>query len=596
MLLGAWGVRAGELLERAAEQDATTIHRVDALAMPGPPDLTRGTWQCWLFGAPQARGGLAARFSATADEPLAVSFGRALEHMGETACELLIGRFVVVALDRDRGRCSVMRDQLGAQPLLYTRAADGIVFAEHERDLLELLPSACTPDRLSLLQWIGNGLTPRGRTLYHGMNRLPAGHRLSLHETGTHVERWWRLRYEEAEAGSPDELAERVRDASFAAIERAAAGSERPAVKLSGGLDSACVAAGLAANGFADGRALALGGSFPGYQSTDESELIKATAHHTRLPLELIPFDPHSSMLAPAIAHIERWRVPPATPNLFLWQPLTARARELGVDLMLDGEGGDELFAAAPMLIADELRGGRLRAAWSLAGRVPGVGPSPGMRMRLRELRRSGLGSLIPPAVRRCRRALTSTSSPTSIIRPADAQALARLHIPAHQHDGPLWWQALARSVTDVRDLLDLGGHFRRTSTDDGLDRGHPLLYDLPLIETVLRIPPRAQFDPVRDRPVLRDALNGLIPEAVRSRYVKSHFTPLVLAGIRASETQLIDPLRRSDAPIRAYVAQEALDRKLAVAAGARPMLGAASMWRIGIANRWLSAGADEGA
>ena len=42
----------------------------------------------------------------------------------------------------------------------------------------------------------------------------------------------------------------------------------------------------------------------------------------------------------------------------------------------------------------------------------------------------------------------------------------------------------------------------------------HPLLHDLQLIETVLRLPPRAQFDAIRDRPLLREALNGLIPEA----------------------------------------------------------------------------------
>ena len=61
-------------------------------------------------------------------------------------------------------------------------------------------------------------------------------------------------------------------------------------------------------------------------------------------------------MLAPALEHIDRWSLPPVTPNLFVWRPVMARARELGVDVMLDGEGGDELFGFAPYLIADMLR------------------------------------------------------------------------------------------------------------------------------------------------------------------------------------------------------------------------------------------------
>ncbi len=323
--------------------------------------------------------------------------------------------------------------------------------------------------------------------------------------------------------------AERLRDAVFAAIERATAGARRPAVKLSGGLDSACVAAGLVANGFAAGRALALGGSFATHPVADESELIEATARHVALPLELVAFDPTGSMLAPALAHIARWRLPPATPNLFLWQPVTARARELGVDVMLDGEGGDELFGVASYLIADMLRAGRLPTAWSLAGRIPGMGLYPSRRVQLRVLRHYGLCPLVPAPVRRRREARTArTATSNAIVRRADAQALAELRSSAERdrRDGPSWWRFQAESLIDMRDLLDMGSHFRREAVDENIDLRHPLLYDLRLIEVALRIPPRTQFDPIRDRPLLREALTGLIPETVRTRHVKSHFTP----------------------------------------------------------------------
>jgi asparagine synthase (glutamine-hydrolysing) len=419
---------------------------------------------------------------------------------------------------------------------------------------------------------------------------------LVLGETFERVERWWYLRYAGTENGSAAALAERLRERTFAAIRRATASSERPAVKLSGGLDSACVAAGLAANGFADGRALAIGGAFTDYPVTDESELIEATARHAQLPLELIPFDSDSSMFAPAVEHIARWRLPPASPNLFLWRPVMARARELGVDLMLDGEGGDELFGLAMYLISDRLRAGRLRSAWSLAGGIPGIGLNPGRRIRLWVLRQYGLSPLLPTAVKDRRERRAGLAPSDSLIPPADARALIDLHAANKEdrRDGPSWWRFQAETLIDMRDLLDMGGHFRREAEEEAIAWRHPLLFDLQLIEAALRLPPEAQFDPVRDRPLLRDALAGLIPEAVRTRNVKSHFTPLVLAGIRGDEVELIEPLRRTDAPIRDYVRAAALDRKICVAPDDRSMLSASPLWRVAIANRWLVSQAGE--
>ncbi len=598
MLAGAWGARAGELLERAGERRGVPVHRVDELTMTVPPQHVAERWCCWLFGQPEDRGALAARFGLQASGDLPAAFAAALNELGQAACELLCGRFVVVALERERGRCSVTRDQLGAQPLVHTRVGDGVLFAEHECELLDLLPQTPGPDRLALLQWIENGLSVCGRTLYEGVQRLAAGHRLVLEQRSVRVERWWNIYYQGVEQGSTRALGEQLRDEAFAAIGRASAGAEHPAVKLSGGLDSACVAAGLAANGFADGRGLAIGGMFSSDRDADESALIDATARHTHLPLEAVAFDPASSMLAPALAHIARWRLPPATPNLFLWQPVIARARELGVDRMLDGEGGDELFGLAPYLIADMVRAGRLATAWSLSGRIPGIGIDPSAQLRLRVLRHYGLSPLLPTAVRRRRQAgARRSASENAIVAPADAQALAELQIvdERDRREGPSWWRLQAESLIDMRDRLDMGAHFRREAADAEIDVRHPLLYDIRPVEAALRMPPRAQFDPVRDRPLLRDALSGLIPEAVRTRHQKSHFSALLRARIRADEAGLIEPLRRSDAPVRSYVATGALDRRIEAQPDRRSLLGAGTLWRVAIADRWLASQQGEG-
>jgi asparagine synthase (glutamine-hydrolysing) len=590
MLLGAWGTRAGELLPEAG-------HREGRLAMPSAPHGAHGTWRCWLFGEPLADTTLRAR---SADGPvvpdggnvdLASALAQALEDRGEGALGLLWGRFAAVLYDRARDCCWVARDQMGAQPVVYARVADGALFAEHERELLDTLPRTPAPDRLALLGWVENGMPPAPRTLYAGIERIPAGGRLTLGERVA-VERWWQPRFQGVERGTPSELGERLRDAAFAAVARAAAGARRPAVKLSGGLDSSCVAAGLAADGPAARGAMALGGTFAAYAEADERELIEATAHQTGLALELIAYESEHSMLAPALAHIDRWRLPPGSPTLFLWQPLFARARSLGVDVLLDGEGGDEVFGFAAYLIADRLRRGRLADAWSLTAQIPGIGSHPDPRVRLRVLRHYGVRPLVPTPVRRRRQARANADAARdALIGLADRASLSELREAGEQRrHGPLWWQKQVHTLIDMRDQLDMAGHFRREAIDAKMIVRHPLLYDLQLVETALRVAPETQFDAERSRPLLRDALRGLIPEQVRTRHAKSHFTDLVLAGMRTEETQLIEPLRHADAPLRAYVGAAALERWLALAPADRPLLGAGMLWRLAIANRWLLA------
>jgi hypothetical protein len=589
----AWGERAVELLERGAARDGGTPERAGPLEVLGAEGTTHGSFSCWISGCLTNARELSERFDLPpATEPAAL-IARAYARLGAGACELLRGTFVVVALDRERETAMVIRDQLGGRPLVYARVGDGVLFAEHERAIVELLPSTPGADRLALARWIELGSVPPGRTLFEGIERIPPAHRALLSADAVAIEPYWRPRYEGVAAGSRQEIAERLRSAAFAAVARAAQGARQPAVSLSGGLDSACVAAGLAAQKGSASGALALAGVFPAHPETDERELIEATAGYTHLPVELIPFDDRTSILAPALEHIDRWSVPPATPNLFVWKPLMARARELGVDAMLDGEGGDELFAFAPHLIADMLRTGRALAAWRLSRRIPEIGTDADLRMRLRILRVYGVSRLVPPAVKR-RRRRTAERPEGSLLLPADASALLELGEDddprARGLDGPLWWRGLAGGLTEGGETLGVSSQLRRGAIDERIDRRHPFLFDLNLLHTVLANPPRMQFDPIRDRALLRDGLAGQIPEAVRTRHAKSYFTDLLAAGLATDGPLLADGPARRDAPVRAFVRAEPLEALLRECANPRNSRAARRLWHAGLADVWLRA------
>lgn len=598
-LWGARGERAGPLVVSGAEG------AIDA----------GGRWQCWISGRLTNARELRERFGLPPDADPPALLARVYARVGSHACELLRGTFVVVAFDRERSTATIVRDHLGGCPLVYVRVGGGALFAEHERALVELLPSTPAPDRLSLTRWIERGSTPPHRTLFEGIRRIPPAHRVELSTGALAIAPYWRPRYEGLATGSRAALAERLREAAFAAVARAADGAQRPAVRLSGGLDSACVAAGLAARwssasggatahaasagggstarGASAGGAVALAAVFPNHPTTDERELIEATARHTELSVELVPFDDRASILAPALDHIARWSLPPVTPNMFVWRPLMASARELGVDAMLDGEGGDELFGWAPHLFADLLRRGRLLAAWRLTRRIPEVGADADMRLRLRAIRKYGVSPLVPPAVKRGRRRRRAAGDPLSLLAAADVAALAAAEQEEGEGglarlDGPLWWRALATELTGAGETLGVSGHLRRESSDERIDRRHPFLFDLELLQTALADPPELQFDPARDRALLRDGLLGHIPEAVRTRHAKSFFTDLLSAGLTADGALLAAGPTEADAPVRAFVRSQPLEALLGQAADPRGPRAARRLWQAGLADVWL--------
>jgi asparagine synthase (glutamine-hydrolysing) len=518
---------------------------------------------------------------------------RLFAQLGADACSHLRGSFLVVTFAE--GRATVARDQLGGRPLVYARVTDGVVFAEHVRDLLDLMDSAPHPDRISVARWIGTGLLPPGRSLYEGVSRLGPAHRLLLSRGGVEVERYWRPRFEGTLAGSRSAVAEHVRDEAFAAVARASEGTANPALRLSGGLDSSCVAAGLAAHFEDPQQAIALGAVFPEHPGTDESELIQATARHTGLRLRQVVFDDRRSILAAALEHMARWRVPVATPNLFVWKPVMAIAREMGIELMLDGEGGDELFRLAPSLIADRLRRGRIPSAWALTAEIPGIGTHPERAIRMRALRVFGLGPLIPSRARRWRRRRAALRSRDPLLHDAEALALCELDDPSRGRDldGPLWWQALAGTLIDGDSALDVSAHMRREAHEEQIDRRHPFLHDLELVRAMLSVPPQMQFDALRDRVLLREGLSGYVPEAVLRRDWKSTFTPVMLAGLARDRAAIVAQLAQPHAPVREYVRGEGLDSLLELS----PENPAASgrLWRAGMIDSWLRLSEEPG-
>jgi asparagine synthase (glutamine-hydrolysing) len=549
---------------------------------------------CVLGGRPTGLDALAGSLGVagrSAEDVLAAAYRR----FGESVLERLGGEYAVLLWDRPARRGLLARDRLGACPLFLRSEGGRLYFAAEVRDLLALLPSRPVPDATAVVHWLV-GASPRGaRTLYDGVRTLEPGVCIRLRGDGWEELRTWEPRYEGTLDLPRDELVDLVRAEVCGAVRRGREAAGADGILVSGGLDSAAVA-GLAV---ADPRAPrapagAYSAVFPRHPTTDESPLIDALTQALGLRSVRIAVL-GGSMVAGALEYLRQWQLPLMDHNNLFMQPLLRRAAADGVSVMLDGEGGDEVFGAARGLIADHVRRGRLDEAVALTARLPGAGHRPPLRPLVRLLLVHGVRGALPAGLHQgLRRARGPQRFAPSWFTPASARLLfagdgawgwKRLR-------GPRWWAQLAHALTIGVAARGVHDHARRRAQMAGLEARHPLL-DPQLIDAVLRLPPALSFDPHRSRPLLRAALAGLVPEEVRLRPGKSYFDApfqdaMAGADLGAVRRVLVDP----GAELGAYVDLEAVRRDLLdVAPSAHPLgarYWAASAWRMVTAECWL--------
>jgi asparagine synthase (glutamine-hydrolysing) len=583
------GFRAG-LAERSAAALSVTVDGPQPPAAPGsePLCLLVGS----LFNLDQI-GDLLGVGHPTPDRVLAVAY----ERWGEEMVARLRGNFTLLVHDRARDRLLLACDQLGAGSLFFHSTGSRLRFATEIGDLLERLPTRPPPDEASLIRWLADTCIPEGRTLYRGVSRLRAGSLLAMDRGGIEIRRYWSPSFGGSARLSRAEGAEAAREALDAAVRRHVPADARCGVLLSGGLDSSTVAA-LAHRRLSGPGPHAYSAVFPEHPSIDESNLIDDAA--ADLSLDRTRVEVHGgSMIRGALEYMQRWDVPLQAPNHFLWQPLLQRAADEGTELLLDGEGGDELWRFSPYLLADRIGSGRLLSAARLGREMLGFDQYRGWDSLRPYLRQYGAKGAIPAGIHGAVRHL---HSPQRYAPNWFTEGSARTLVDGYdpwawkRHDGPRWWAFMADLLTGTRERLGVGEYLRRRATMAGLGDRHPLI-DVDLVEFALGLPPTLAVDPRLERPLLRDATAGLIPDSIRLRAQKSYFTALFHDCLAGRDLELIRTLLTGRTEVAAYVRPEVVRRELLAdppAGGRRDRSWPWSVWRLITAECWLRSQRDD--
>jgi asparagine synthase (glutamine-hydrolysing) len=594
---------SGELSDPARLAGALAPHRATVLdqaplrvAFTGPPSSLSAPL-CLLDGFLDNAAEIADGLDLAPDTAPEVLLGLGWRRWGGGLLPRMRGEFALLLWDREQCEGLMARDQLGVRSIFLHGTGGRLSFATEIRHLLALLPQRPAPDPVSLAHWITMGHRPGPETLYASVRRLGPGSMLRLQRSGIREETYWAPRFVEPSTESTDQVVARTRAAMELAVRRKIAPDGITAVVMSGGLDSASVAA--VASTVAPGQVSACSAVFPEHPAVDESALIEELRGSLHLGGATAEVGA-GGLLSSALESLEAWGLPLLSWGDFWALPLLRAAAAEGVTVTMGGDGGDELFGARAHLLADRLRGGHPLQALQLARELPGAGDRPARRDVARMFADFGLLGALPYRLHDlARRSVRREEGPTWL-RPAALRDLRSSEDPLawKRMDGPRWWAEIAHGVTQGIEQIGVFEHQRRRAASAGLEARHPL-FDLDLLELCLRNPPLSSFDRYRSRPTLRAAMSGLLPDSVRLRPQKALFDSVLVDCLTGRDGELVQGLLcAAGAELGAYIDRDGLEQTVfgtAVDAPRYSFRWMWQLWRLTTAECWLRAEADRG-
>ncbi len=329
------------------------------------------------------------RFSTSGDTEV---LAHLYEEHGERYAERLRGMFAVALWDSERRRLVLARDPYGIKPLYYREVEGELAFASE----LRALPRG-EIDLDALEAFLAFNSVPAPLTIFREVRKLPPGHVLVWEDGRSELKRYARpapvaasrVRDDE-EAELVEELRARLRDSV-----RAHLVSDVPVgVLLSGGIDSAALAALAAEESSEPLRTFSIGFEERSFDELGDARLVaeRYGTEHRELVLR-----PDAALLLPALADAfdEPFADSSALPT-YLVSELAAK----DVKVALSGEGGDELFGGYYTYAADLLAqrvGWTARLLRPLVERLPSSGAKASFDYRAKRFVRA---AHLPPLER----------------------------------------------------------------------------------------------------------------------------------------------------------------------------------------------------
>ncbi|MEU3264722.1 asparagine synthase-related protein [Streptomyces bacillaris] len=395
------------------------------------------------------------------------------------------------------------------------------------------------------------------RALWRGVHETGAGYGLALPVAapgtaaapGPREYRWWEPPPPEL---SLAEGARRVGEAVAASVRAHVGGLDRISCELSGGLDSTALTFAARATGRAELSLLTVAAR--DRYSEDEMWARRAVeaahgptdalAHHI-IPADQAPYFYADLAATSAELNDEPLPVAPGRARAHL---LLSRAHATGSRYHLTGYGGDELFLGLPHAYQDLFHGNPLTAWNHLSGLRHQLG-WPLLPTLKALLNRSAFPQWLAGAVTTEPQPVTRTPllswGVRQSLRPwftdhARTLITEEFRTAAERAEPIDRWRGRHVDIDAVR----MGARHFQAMEDIGMTIGLPVaapFYDDRVLEATLAVRLPERISPWRYKPLLVEAMRGVVPDALLARTTKDHMSSDEHQGLREHAPELVD-------------------------------------------------------
>jgi asparagine synthase (glutamine-hydrolysing) len=266
------------------------------------------------------------------------------EEHGEGFVSYLRGMFAIALWDSRRQRLVLARDRMGEKPLYYREGDNKLVFASEMKSLLAAGHVPFKLDPVSVNLYFHYNFIPEPATALENVRKLDAGHMLTMEVKPWRIteRQYWRMDEALPLWGKASDLIRQELERVSELVIR----SDVPVgVALSGGVDSSAVAA-LAAKKY-PGKLHAFCVGYPDSLDNDERADARRFADYLGIPFheQEINADEMVDSFPELVFNTDD---PVADYSGYSYFAVMRMARQAGVPVVLQGQGGDELFMAYP--------------------------------------------------------------------------------------------------------------------------------------------------------------------------------------------------------------------------------------------------------
>jgi asparagine synthase (glutamine-hydrolysing) len=457
--------------------------------------------------------------------------------------EKLLGEFAFALFDPRQESLFLARDALGVRPLTYCRIGETVLVASEIKALLEHPAVSATPNADALADFIFDHVHDLEATFFAGVLNLPPAHAALVTRQGVRTWRYWDFDpATRTDLSSFEEYAECFVGLLRAATLRRMRSAHPVSISVSGGLDSSSILS-LAAEMSEQGqvaRPVAVAYMPPGGSDADESEFLADIEAFTGIQIERLPMAQGIlDRCEEGIWHLEvpwldgQWNT---TVEFMGW------LGQAGVRVMMTGNWADELLFPQAYLV-DLFR----RMRWRQ------------ISAHLREF-----GPWMTDADERffCRRFwmdLVKFHLPGPLL-PLAHRSRVKRGVPWFARD--FRRHGYRRSWRLRRDVRTSGtAHFRslyaearsahhvmclewndKIAAMHGLEITYPFL-DRDLVAFLMSVPGEIITCGGVPKALLREAMRGKLPEAIRQRRWKANFLGAINQGIEWEYDRIVDKL-----------------------------------------------------